>query len=284
MWTLKKFRDTTAGYLASEAPKKPVATEGEELARAGSLVVRLAQSPADLEAAQRLRYEVFTLEWVGHQPKPLHSNASYARLRRGLDEDVFDAYCEHLVAWDEAMGTAVGTYRILLPKQAQSLGCLYSDSEFWLDRIGHLRPNIVELGRSCIAPAYRRGAVIMLLWSALGKLLSSKTEARYLIGCASMPAADGGLAAASFYRSLAPQFLGDETLRVFPRNRLPIEQFKLIDGVQAAPLIKGYLRSGAKIIGEPHLDDEFGCVDFPMLLDLQSMQQRYRERFVADQA
>jgi putative hemolysin len=251
----------------------------EELARAGSLVVKLARSSFDIEAAQRLRYEVFALEWSVGIGKAATSDASYARMRRGLDQDVFDAYCEHLVAWDESTGSPVGTYRVLMPERAASLGCLYSDSEFWLDSLYSLRPHMIELGRSCIAPSYRKGGVIMLLWSALGELLG-RTPHRYLIGCASMSAADGGHQAANLYRQLSAKHLAAENMRVFPRQRLAIEQFEPIDGVQAPALIKGYLRAGAKILGEPHVDHEFGCVDFPMFLDLTQLKSRYQERFM----
>jgi putative hemolysin len=96
-----------------------------------------------------------------------------------------------------------------------------------------------------------------------------------------MSAADGGVAAANLYRQLSATAMADETLRVWPRHRLEVERFDHIEGVQAPALIKGYLRAGAKLLGEPHCDPEFGCVDFPMMLDLAQLTSRYRQRFLA---
>lgn len=139
---------------------------------------------------------------------------------------------------------------------------------------------MVELGRSCVHPAYRKGPVIMLLWSGLGTLLAGSAH-RYLIGCVSVPVIDGGHYAASLYRRLADQHLADETLRVWPRRRLDLDRLDHHLDVLPPPLVKGYLRAGAKLLGEPHLDTEFGCADFPMMLDLAGLRDRYQRRFTA---
>ena len=46
-----------------------------------------------------------------------------------------------------------------------AVGRFYSETEFDLGRLDHLRPQMVEIGRSCIDADYRSGAVITLLWS-----------------------------------------------------------------------------------------------------------------------
>ena len=119
----------------------------------------------------------------------------------------------------------------------------------------------------------------MLLWSGLGHLFSQR-DYRYVVGCASVSMADGGQAAANLYRSLAATHMAPESLRVSPRLRLPVEA--LADGAAtvAPPLLKGYLRAGGKLLGEPHLDPEFGCADFPMMLDLVALNIRYQRRFL----
>lgn len=47
------------------------------------------------------------------------------------------------------------------------------------------------------------------------------------------------------------------------------------------PLFKGYLRAGARLLGEPHVDGQFACADFPVMLDLAALQSRYQRRFAA---
>lgn len=238
------------------------------LASAGNLSVALASTPHDIEQALRLRHRVFAGE-LG------------ARLdgADGLDRDIFDPYCRHLVVRDTATDRVVGTYRVLMPEQARLLGCLYSDGEFWLTRLNPLRDSIVELGRSCVDPEYRSGAAIMLLWSGLGALLSG-TGHRYLIGCVSVALSDGGELAAGLYRRLSRDHLAPDELRVWPRERLAIEDFGHAPEPAVPALMKGYLRAGAKLLGEPHVDPAFGCADFPMMLELDALGARHRRRFL----
>lgn len=238
------------------------------LARAGSLEVALAEHPSEIEQALRLRYRVFGEE-LG------------ARLgsTEGVDRDAFDSHCRHLVVRDTSCGEVVGTYRLMLPEQARRIGRLYTEQEFMLNRLGAIRDELVELGRACVASKYRTGATILLLWSGLGEFLA-RCECRYLIGCVSVPMTDGGAFAATLYRQLARDHLTDETLRVWPRDRLPVERFASLGHVPVPPLMKGYLRAGGKLIGEPHRDAAFNCADFPMMLSLDRLDRRYQRRFM----
>lgn len=248
-------------HAASPVPAGP-------LASAGALEVRLARDDAEIERAMRLRWQVF----AGELGAALGSPA-------GVDRDIFDPYCEHLVVIDRDSGDVIGTYRLLMPGAARRIGCLYSDGEFWLTRLDALRPKMVELGRSCVRADHRSGGVMMLLWSGLGALLA-RSEVRYLIGCVSVPMADGGGFAANLYRELASSHLADDTLRVWPRERLEVERHPHVAGVVPPPLVKGYLRAGACLLGEPHVDAQFNCADFPMMLDLAGLKARYQRRFV----
>ena len=44
------------------------------------------------------------------------------------------------------------------------------------------------------------------------------------------------------------------------------------------PLMRGYLRLGARICGEPAYDADFGVGDFPALLDKRQADTRYLRR------
>jgi putative hemolysin len=240
-----------------------------ELARAGRLVARLAASPADIEAAQRLRWRVFTEEY----------GAWLSGSTPGVDRDIFDRFCQHLVVEDLANGEIVGTYRVMLPEQGREAGGLYVESEFFTDRLRSIRHELVELGRSCVHPDYRSGATIMLLWAGLGALLAGLPY-RYLIGCASVPAADGGGFASTLWRALWAEHAAPEEFRVFPKRRLPVDALAHDCEVVVPPLIKGYLRAGGRLIGEPHHDVAFNCADVPMLLALDRLEARYSRRFL----
>jgi len=141
----------------------------------GRLVTGLAATGADVRAAQQLRYLVFHDELGARLP--------HAESR--LDRDRFDTWCDHLIVRDGQDGPVVGTYRMLPGQAARRLGSFYSEHEFELGAVRDL-PELVEVGRACVHPAYRSGAVITLLWAGLARYLHA-TGARYVMGCASIP-------------------------------------------------------------------------------------------------
>lgn len=244
-------------------------TRAEELARGGRLVVRRARAPHEIEAAQRLRWQVFVEEMGARIDTP----------RVGLDVDRFDAFCEHLIVEDETTGDVVGTYRVLLPEQARHAGGLYVESEFSIDRLHRMRPGLVELGRSCVRRDYRTGGAILLLWTGLGELLADRGH-RWLIGCASVADVDGGRYAASLWRRLWADHAAPESYRVFPKRPLAVDTLAHDVDTVVPPLLKGYLRAGAMLLGEPHVDRAFGCVDVPVLVELDRLTSRYSRRFL----
>ncbi|MDR3391154.1 MAG: GNAT family N-acetyltransferase [Sulfuriferula sp.] len=234
-----------------------------------TLAVALAHNSAEVREAQRLRYKVFAEEMGAH----LVSAAS------GLDQDEFDSVCDHLIVRDTGTGEVVGTYRILPPERAAQIGGYYSEQEFDLTRLTYLRPGMVEIGRSCVHPDYRGGAVITLLWSGLADYLRQR-DYDYLIGCASVSMSDGGHTAASLYKKLSGEVLSPVEWRVFPRTSLPLERLQQDLKVMTPSLIKGYLRVGAYICGEPAWDAEFNCADFMMLLSVKQMNEHYARHFM----
>ena len=218
-------------------------------------------------AAQRLRYRVFADELGATVPGG----------EPGIDADRFDAFCDHLLVRDDTTGEIVGTYRVLPPPRARAAGELYADGEFDLTVLDPLRPQMVETGRSCVHPDHRNGAVVGLVWAGLGRYMVL-TGNRWLVGCASVPLADGGVLAASVWDQVRTRHLGPATRRVRPHHpwhgpaptrRLPLP-----------PLLRGYLRLGAEVCGPPAHDPDFGCADLLVLLDLQSMDERYVRFFL----
>ena len=228
-----------------------------------------ASTPGEIKEAQRLRYKVFAEEMGANLPM----NAE------GLDIDEFDAYCDHLLIRDQDSLKVVGTYRVLPPHKAKEIGRLYSDSEFDLSRLDHLRPKLVELGRSCVHQDYRSGAVIMALWSGLAQYMQ-KNGYEIMLGCASIPMADGGHFAASLYNSLGSDQMAPTEFHAFPRLPLPLEKLNGGLDVQPPPLIKGYLKLGAKICSAPAWDPDFNTADLLTMLRLSDINPRYAKHFL----
>ena len=249
--------ESVAAVTQVSKPKKP------------SFSIEWATNPNEIKEAQRLRYKVFAEEMGANLPKN----------GEGLDIDEFDQYCDHLLIRDQDSLKVVGTYRVLPPHKAQAIGRLYSDSEFDLTRLNHLRPKLVELGRSCVHHDYRSGAVIMALWSGLAQYML-KNGYEIMLGCASIPMADGGHFAASLYNSLNSDQMAPSEFHAFPRLPLPLDKLNGGLVVEAPPLIKGYLKLGAKICSAPAWDPDFNTADLLTMLRLSDINPRYAKHFL----
>ncbi len=234
-----------------------------------NLSVALAQSEEEVRAAQRLRYRVFAQEMGAH----------LAEASEGLDQDAFDPYCDHLMVRDETTRQVVGTYRILTYPQAAKAGGFYSETEFDLSRILKVGPRLVEVGRSCVHPDYRRGPAITLLWAGLAQYMD-RFGHQYLMGCASIGMNDGGHNALALYQSLKDKHLSPPEWRAFPFRPLPLERSVRLGEPDMPPLLKGYLRLGAYICGEPAWDPEFGTADVLVLLPMSRLNPRYAKHFL----
>jgi putative hemolysin len=273
--------ETLAPPRAERAPAYALRTTAEPGGSSGKFSVRWASSEQDVREAQRLRYLVFAEEMGAHLSPP-------AGTLPGLDADGFDPFCEHLMVSSvvdncPGAGRLIGTYRVLSPQAARRAGGLYIDTEFDLAPLSGLRRQAVELGRSCVHPDWRSGAVIMALWTALVQyMLRHRLDT--MIGCASVSLGDGGQSAAGLWSRLQRTHLVAPELRVQPRVEWkPIAQEPLDRHGRAGaapPLIKGYLRCGARLLGPPALDAAFNTADLPMMLRMGDVAPRYRQHFM----
>ena len=231
--------------------------------------VTTARHQDEVREAQRLRWRVFAEEM----------GARLATPEPGLDIDFYDAHCEHLLVRDPDTGEVVGTYRILSPERARRVGSYYSENEFDLTRLQHLRSRMVELGRSCVHADHRSGGVITLLWAGLAEYML-KSGHEYLIGCASIGMADGGHNAAGIWHAAKEKHLAPVEWRVFPRCPLPLDSLESAAAPVLPPLVKGYLRLGAYVCGEPAWDPDFNTADLPILLPLKNLNPAYARHFL----
>ena len=236
-----------------------------------------AESEAEVAEAQRLRHRVFAGEMGARLDVPPGTPP-------GHDADRFDAFCAHLLVRaiepGQMHGEVVGTYRVLTPEAARRAGGFYSETEFDLQALSPLRRRMAELGRSCIHPAWRSGGTILALWSALGDFMVCH-GLDIAFGCASVSVADGTGGAAALWQRLAALHLAPRERRVTPWRPLPL------DAADAAlaptpPLIKGYLRCGAELLGPPAFDPDFMTADLPMLMTLAGLPGRHRRHFLEE--
>lgn len=234
------------------------------------LQVALAATPADIRAAQQLRYQVFVEEM----------EAKLNCAEPGIESDRYDPYCQHLIVRDLAHDRIVGCYRILTDHQATHAGGYYSQNEFDLTRVLALPGRFMEVGRTCVHADYRTGATIALLWQGLARfMVMNKFD--YLMGCASIPLRTGTHEAAIVYQRLAKKYLAPEQWRTFPK--VPLPQVQLAGAEEKAtvpPLVRAYLRAGAMICGEPAWDPHFNVADLFILMRADGIDERYVRHFV----
>lgn len=256
----------------------------DDFAESRNLTVNWACCEEDVRQAQRLRYSVFATEMGAKLTPP-------TGLMPGLDVDDFDPFCDHLMVravsrGDDDDGLLVGTYRVLAPDAARRAGGLYMDTEFDLTPLTSLRARAVELGRSCVHPAWRSGGVILALWRALCRYMHLH-RLDVMVGCASVGLKDGGQSARVLWRNLRITHLVEPRWQVQPHISLPWtdDDVPVASGgtrriASTPPLIKGYLRCGARLLGPPALDKAFNTADLPMMLHLGDLAPRYRKHFL----
>ena len=233
--------------------------------------VTLARDEADVRAAQRLRHEVFAGEMGALLTSP----------QPGLDIDPFDAYCDHLLVRDTETGQVVGTYRLLPPERASVAGRLYSEGEFDLTRLDGIRPGLVEVGRSCVHPDHRDGAVIGLIWAGIARYMVDRGH-EWLAGCCSIPLADGGALAAGTWDRVRDKHLAPDEYRVRPLLPWGANVAAAPAGRTELPAqLRGYLRLGAWVCGEPAHDPDFGVADLYVLLPMSRVNARYLRHFLS---
>ncbi|MEB0039001.1 MULTISPECIES: L-ornithine N(alpha)-acyltransferase [unclassified Pseudomonas] len=223
-----------------------------------------------LREAQALRYRVFSGEF----------NAKLKGAEQGLDIDDYDEHCSHVGVRDLSTGHLVATTRLLDHTAATSLGNYYSEEEFSLHGLGRLQGPILELGRTCVDPAYRNGGTIAVLWSELAEILNEGGYS-YLMGCASIPMQDGGIQAHAIMQRLRERYLCNEHLRAEPKKPLPTLDLPTNVICEMPPLLKAYMRLGAKICGEPCWDEDFQVADVFILLKRADLCPRYARHFKA---
>lgn len=248
------------------------------------LSVRLADSDADIAAAQKLRWEIF----YGDMGAMADERLSVPE----LDNDHYDAVCDHLLVEDHAGGKTrvVGTYRLLRQSVAMSHAGFYTAGEFDLQlffRSPESTGELLELGRSCVAPDYRDAGTIQLLWRGIAAYLADHSISR-MFGCASFPGTDPHTHAAPlsylFHHHLAPanlrvRALGDRHVEM---AMLPLGGYDPRQAMRMLPpLIKGYLRVGALVGDGAVIDRQFNTVDVFMVMPVEAIAQRYMSRFGA---
>jgi putative hemolysin len=266
------------GLVPGVEPRPGIA--GRTLGRIGPLEARLARDDAEIAAAQEVRYSVFYEE--------LGAGSNRLQVLDRRDADRFDAVCDHILVFDQSLPgpehrRIVGTYRMLREEGAALAGGFYSEDEFDLGGLISRHPGkrFLELGRSCVLPAYRSKRTIETLWQAIWAYVLHH-DIDVMAGCASfhgsLPATHAE--ALSFLARncrATPEFdVSALPGRYVGMDLMPAEAINAKSAFsRMPPLIKGYLRLGARIGDGCVVDRDFETVDVFVVLPVKEIQQRY---------
>lgn len=254
--------------------------EGEGLAF-GPVIVRLARSQAEIEAAQKLRYDVFYREFGALPADGMEMT--------GRDSDLFDAVADHLIVIDTRVDIlphrVVGTYRLIRQDVAEKIGGFYTRHEYDISPLLNSCDNILELGRSCVHRDYRTRPVMQLLWQAIAEYIAHY-NIELLFGCASFHGTDinavsEGLAYLHHNHrapeDLCPQALPSRYRSMNLRREGEYDPRRAFAELPA--LIKGYLRLGGFIGDGAVIDEQFNTIDVCVIVKTGLVSDRYRKHY-----
>lgn len=236
--------------------------------------VKIAETDADLRAAQALRYDVFVRELGGGGDMVDHE--------QGLEMDRFDPFFDHMLVTDNNTGQVVGVYRLLRGEQAEKLGQFYSEDEYDLTVLKQSGRRLLELGRSCLHADYRGGMAMFHLWSGLADYVEQH-RIEILFGVASFHGTEIAPLANALsmlhHNHLAPE---DLRVRAQPAHFQPMDLVAKEDldrrraMLDTPALIKAYLRLGGFVGEGAYIDHAFNTTDVCLVLDTARMNERQR--------
>lgn len=252
-------------------------------ARTGKLHIRLAETAAEIYAAQALRYRVF-YEEMAAQPTP-----EMAAAKR--DFDSFDEFCDHLLVFDTTRSGAnavIGTYRVMRREAAARRGQFYTIDEYDIGCLLSYPGEIMELGRSCIDADYRTGSTMQLLWRGIAEYIFYH-DVELLFGCASLPGVNPNDLAVSltylYHHHLAPPALRPRAIesRYVDMDMLAPDTITPRKALhKLPPLIKGYLRLGGFIGDGAVVDYQFGTTDVCIVIKTDLVTDKYIRHYARE--
>lgn len=220
----------------------------------GGYQTRLAETTADLEAAQRLRYRAFIAE-TGAAPR---------EDRR--DADAFDSLCRHVLIEEIRSGRLVATFRLMPLRSGAEIERCYSAQHYELEALSEYAGPMVEIGRFCIEPGVTDPDILRAAWGAMTAFVE-REGVEMLFGCTSFHGTDAK-AYADAFAMLKERHLGPK--RWLPRIKAPnVFRFaqrlrRKPDRIKALrtmpPLLRSYLTMGGWVSDHAVVDRDLNTL------------------------
>ena len=215
--------------------------------RRGKFVARFAQGTSDLQRAQHLRHHCF-VEAAGRAPQP-----------GGLDQDKFDAMCDHILV-EDSEGTLLCCFRLMSFASGAQIGASYSAQYYDLERLKTYSAPMLELGRFCVDPSVQDPDVLRLAWGMVAAVVDAR-GAGMLFGCSSFAGTDNAAYGQAFdllaekHLSPAqwrPKVHSDEVVRFADHAGDVVDRRLAL--AQVPSLLKSYLAMGGWVSDHAVID------------------------------
>ncbi len=219
----------------------------------GLYTARIILGDDDLTEAQALRHLAF------------RRGAGGNFAGGGLDHDVFDTLCRHVLVQERA-GALVACCRVQSFGADRDLSASYAAQFYDLTRLARFPGPKLELGRFCLHPARQDPDILRLIWAALTALVD--TEGVTLIfGCSSFPGADPvpHLPALAALRPFAAPLAYAPGPRARQRVAVPDGQASMTG---LPPLLRTYLAMGGWVSDHAVIDRDLDTVHVLTGLDV----------------
>jgi putative hemolysin len=228
---------------------------------------------------------------------------------KSTDIDLYDAYYQHLIVWNEAAGQVAGGYRLgVVTDILRHYGVrgLYTHSLFEFKRpLLRQLASAIELGRSFVRPEFQKSfAPLFLLWRGIGEFVIRRPQCHRLFGPVSISNDYHWLSRLLIVKHLHTKHYERELarwvrprrpfkhLRTAPWQKITspgLEDLDMIadmirgietDGKDPPVLLRQYLKLGGQLLGF-NVDSEFGyALDGLILVDLRRTDARLLERYL----
>lgn len=228
---------------------------------------------------------------------------------KSADIDLYDAYYQHLIVWNEAAGQVAGGYRLgVVADILRHYGVrgLYTHSLFEFKRpLLRQLATAIELGRSFVRPEFQKSfAPLFLLWRGIGEFVIRRPQCHQLFGPVSISNDYHWLSRLLIVKHLHTQHYERELAR-WVRPRRPFKHLRIarwqkvtspglddldllanmvsgieMDGKEPPILLRQYLKMGGQLLGF-NIDHDFGqALNGLILVDLRHTDIRLLERYM----
>lgn len=151
----------------------------------GRYRARLAETAADIDRAQALRWTAF------RAARGLAGAGAGTGVGgpEGRDSDRFDDRCRHVLVEEIASGRLVCCFRLLPLPGGADIGQSYAAQFYDLTALRGFAGPMVEMGRFCLDPAVHDPDILRLAWGVMARFVD-EARIEMLFGCSSFMGTD----------------------------------------------------------------------------------------------